>query len=128
MTDSYRRVQLHRIAHGRSGDKGNRLNVSLIAYHEEAWPILLVQVTGARVLARFAHRGATSVRRYELPKLHALNFVIDNALEGGVNAALALDTHGKASAFRVLELEIGVPEALLPRIVAGPCPIGPQRR
>ena len=106
-------VPLHRIAHGRSGDKGNRQNISVIAYRPEVWPVLLREVTEERVLALFRHRGATAVRRYELPKLQALNFVIDDVLEGGVNSALALDAHGKTSAFRLLAMEVEVPAALL---------------
>lgn len=113
-------LPLHRIAHGRAGDKGNRLNVSVIAYHPEAWPILLAEVTEARVLALFSHRGASRVTRYALPRLHALNLVIDDALEGGVNSGLGLDTHGKTNAFRVLGLAVQVPEDLAKRIVAGP--------
>jgi hypothetical protein len=107
------RAALHRIAHARSGDKGNRQNISVIAYRPEAWPVLLSEVTEARVHALFRHRGVTAVRRYELPKLMALNFVLDDALEGGVNAALALDSHGKTASFRLLSLEIDVPAALL---------------
>ena len=106
------RIQLHQIAHGRTGDKGNRLNVSVIAYEPEAWPVILEQVTEDKVLALFRHRGATAVRRYVLPKIQALNFVIDDVLEGGVNAALALDAHGKSNAFRVLGLEIEGPDGL----------------
>ncbi|WP_420391224.1 AtuA-related protein [Acuticoccus sp.] len=108
------RVPLHRIAHARSGDKGNRQNISLIAYDPALWPTLLAEVTEARVHELFRHRGASVVRRYVLPKLHAMNFVIDDALEGGVNAALALDTHGKTGSFRLLAMEIAVPERLLP--------------
>ena len=78
-----RRVLLHEIAHGRTGDKGNRLNVSVVAYHRELWPIVLEQVTAARVHALFRHRGATGAVRYELPQLMALNFVVDAVLEGG---------------------------------------------
>lgn len=102
-------VPLHRVAHGRSGDKGNRQNISVIAYAPAVWPYLQEQVTEARVLELFRHRGVSGVRRYELPKLQVLNFVIDDALEGGVNAALALDTHGKSSAFRLLSLTVDIP-------------------
>jgi hypothetical protein len=102
-------VPLHKIAHGRTGDKGNRLNASVIAYRAEDWPLLVAEVTEARVLALFAHRGASSVRRYLLPDLGAMNFVIEDALEGGVNSALALDTHGKALSFQVLSLPIALP-------------------
>ena len=107
------RAALHRIAHGRSGDKGNRQNISVIAYRPEVWPVLLREVTEARVYDLFRHRGVTAVRRYELPNLLALNFVLDDALEGGVNAALALDSHGKTASFRLLSLEIDVPTELL---------------
>ena len=116
MTERKITLPLHRIAHGRSGDKGNRLNVSVIAYHREAWPVLLAEVTEERVRALFAHRGASKVRRYALPCLAALNFVIDDVLEGGVNSGLGLDSHGKASAFRLLGLPIEMPEALARRI------------
>jgi hypothetical protein len=103
-------VPLHRIAHGRTGDKGNRLNVSVIAYRPEYFPILCEQVTEERVRALFAHRRPTAVRRYVLPNLWALNFVIDDVLEGGVNDSLNLDGHGKTHSFLVLSLPVRVPE------------------
>jgi hypothetical protein len=114
MSDRTLIVPLHAIAHGRSGDKGNRLNVNVIAYRPEAWPVLLAQVTEARIAELFSHRGATDVTRYVLPKLQALNFVIDDALEGGVNSSLSLDTHGKTLSFLVLGLPVRVPASLLP--------------
>ncbi len=117
MTGTMRTVPLHAIAHGRTGDKGNRLNVSVIAYRPEAWPLILEQVTADRVRERLAHRHPTRVTRYELPNLHALNFVIDDVLEGGVNASLALDTHGKTLSFRVLEMLIDVPDGRLERVL-----------
>ena len=110
------RVELHEIAHARAGDKGNRLNVSVVAYDPEVWPILLEQVTEERVHQLFRHRGATKVQRYVLTKLQALNFVIDDVLEGGVNASLNVDTHGKTNSFRVLSLEVTVPEEVLSRL------------
>ena len=109
---------LHDIAHARAGDKGNRLNISVIAYHPDLWPLIRDQVTEARVHDLFRHRGATQVKRYELANLHALNFVIDAVLEGGVNASLNLDIHGKTHSFRVLGLDIDVPPDLLPRLPA----------
>ena len=109
MNGPSRIVSLHQIAHGRSGDKGNRLNVNVIAYEPGHWPVLLAEVTEDRVAALFAHRGATRVTRYELPRLSALNFVIDDALEGGVNSSLALDTHGKCLSYLVLGLDVRVP-------------------
>lgn len=104
-----REVPLHRIAHGRTGDKGNRLNVSVIAYRPEFFPILREQVTAERVRALFGHRGTTAVERYELPNLWALNFIIDEVLEGGVNDALNLDGHGKTHSFLVLSLPVRIP-------------------
>ncbi|NDV89371.1 hypothetical protein GTW51_22175 [Aurantimonas aggregata] len=104
-----RTVRLHEIAHGRAGDKGNRLNVSVIAYDAQWWPSILEQMSQERVLAVYAHRGATSVERYVLPKLMALNFVIEDVLEGGVNASLNLDAHGKSNSFLLLSQRIEVP-------------------
>ncbi len=111
-------VRLHEIAHGRAGDKGNRLNVSVVAYHPELWPVILEQVTEERVHALFRHRGATRVVRYALPNLCALNFVIDEVLEGGVNSSLNLDIHGKTNSFRVLGMEVDVLDTLLPHLPA----------
>lgn len=108
-------VPLHAVAHARAGDKGNRSNVSVIPYLPEAFTLLVEQVTEERVLAVFAHRGATAVKRYVLPKLPAMNFVIDNALEGGVNSSLGLDGHGKALSFLVLgEIKVRVPPGCIP--------------
>jgi len=108
-------VPLHAIAHGRAGDKGNRSNISVIAYLPEAYDELLAQVTENRVLALFRHKGATRVTRYELANLWALNFVIDDALEGGVNASLGIDGHGKTLSFLLLgEITVRVPETCLP--------------
>ena len=109
------RVPLHAIAHGRAGDKGDASNISVIAYRAEAWEAISDQVTVARVLALFAPLGATSVRRYELPNLMALNFVIENALGGGVNASPAVDRHGKTLSFLALgEIEVEATAEMLP--------------
>ena len=109
------RVPLHAIAHGRAGDKGDVSNISVIAYRPEAWQPLVDQVTEDRALQVFAHLGATACRRYELPRLMALNFVIENALQGGVNASLGLDRHGKTLSYLLLgELEVTVPRACVP--------------
>ena len=109
MNGPSRTVSLHEIAHGRSGDKGNRLNINVIAYEPRHWPVLLSEVTEERVAALFAHRGVTRVVRYELPRLAALNFVIEDALEGGVNSSLGVDSHGKCLSYLVLGMEIPVP-------------------
>lgn len=109
MTAPLHSLRLHQIAHGRSGDKGNRLNINVIAYEQRHWPVLLAEVTAERVAALFAHRGVTQVTRYELPRLGALNFVIEDALEGGVNSSLGLDTHGKCLSYLVLGMDLRVP-------------------
>ena len=102
-------VPLRALAHGRTGDKGNRSNISVIALDARDYGLLVEQVTEARVAELFAHRRPSSVRRYLLPKLGAMNFVLDDVLDGGVNGSLNLDTHGKALAFLLLELPITLP-------------------
>jgi hypothetical protein len=102
-------VPLHRVAHGRAGDKGNRLNVSIMPYDPSCFAMIAEQLSESRVLELFAHRGATSVKRYDLPLLPALNFVIDDVLEGGVNGSLNLDGHGKTNSFILLGVMVSVP-------------------
>lgn len=102
-------VPLYRLAHGRTGDKGNRSNISVIAWHPELYPILLEQLTEARVAQLFNYRQATQVKRYCVDTLQAMNFVIDAVLDGGVNASLNLDAHGKALSYLLLDLPISVP-------------------
>lgn len=108
-------VPLHAVAHSRAGDKGNRGNMSLMPYDPALYPLLAEQVTEARVLALFAHRGATRCVRYDLPLMHAFNFVIDDVLEGGVNGSLNLDGHGKSLSFRLLGLTVRVPPSAVDR-------------
>lgn len=106
-------MKLREIAHSRTGDKGNISNISVIAYDEKDYPLLLDQVTSARVKAYFAGVVEGEVVRYELPKLFALNFVMDRALGGGVTRSLALDAHGKSLSSALLDLEIdAVPNRL----------------
>lgn len=102
-------VPLHGVAHGRAGDKGNRLNVSIMPYDPAAFTILANQLTEKVVLALYAHRGASCVKRYDLPLLPAMNFVIDDVLEGGVNGSLNLDGHGKSNSFILLAMPVEVP-------------------
>jgi len=106
-------MKLREIAHSRTGDKGNISNISVIAYHERHYPLLLAQVTSARVKAHFAGVVEGEVVRYELPNIFALNFVMDRALGGGVTRSLALDAHGKSLSSALLDLEIdAVPNKL----------------
>ena len=104
------KIPLRDLAHGRTGDKGNRSNISVIAYRADDFALLVSQVTEAKVAELFKHRHPTRVTRYVLPNLHAMNFVIDDVLDGGVNGALNLDSHGKALAFLVLGMEIDAPD------------------
>ena len=113
-----RAVPLYRLAHGRTGDKGDRSNISLIAYRPELYEILAAQVTEARVAELFALRAPQSVKRYLLPKLAAMNFVLDGVLDGGVNGSLNLDSHGKTLAFLLLESSVETPLALEPLLIA----------
>jgi hypothetical protein len=101
-------VALHALAHARTGDKGNRSSISVIAYDPAHFPLLVEQVTVDRVAALFGHRRPTQVVRYVLPKLHAMNFVIDDILDGGVNGALNLDAHGKTLSSLLLTLPIRI--------------------
>lgn len=99
-------MKLREIAHSRTGDKGNISNISVIAYDAKHYPLLLAQVTVARVKAHFAGVVEGEVVRYELPKISALNFVMSRALGGGVTRSLALDAHGKSLSSALLDLEI----------------------
>ena len=110
--DSAQTVPLLHAAHGRTGDKGNRSNISVIAWHPHLYPLLVEQVTEEAVARQFRHRRHSGVKRYLLPQLHAMNFVLDDVLDGGVNDALNLDSHGKALSFLLLELPVSVPSAL----------------
>jgi len=106
-----RTVPLRELAHGRTGDKGNRSNISVIARRAGYWDLLVAQVTEEAVSRAFAHRRPSKVTRHVLPNLHAMNFVIDDVLDGGVNDSLNLDSHGKSLAFLVLDLPVEVPDS-----------------
>jgi hypothetical protein len=99
-------IALYELAHARTGDKGNRINISLIAYRPDDFALLVEQVTPEAVKRHFAHRNPSSVQRYVLPKLGAMNFVLDDVLDGGVNDALNLDAHGKALSFHLLAMTV----------------------
>lgn len=102
------RVALREIAHARAGDKGDRSNVAVFAYEERHYPALKAQLTPARLQAEFGNLLRGPIRRFELDHLGALNFVMDEALEGGVNESLNLDSHGKSWSFLLLGLEIEI--------------------
>jgi hypothetical protein len=111
-------VSLYRLAHGRAGDKGNRLNLAVVCREERFFPVLADVLTAERVGEIFASRRPSLVVRYDLPKLHAFNFVLDDVLEGGVNASLGLDGHGKSLSFLLLAATVRVPAALVERETA----------
>jgi hypothetical protein len=106
-------LPLHALAHARTGDKGDRLNISLIAYAPELFPSLRESVTEDVVRALFAHRRPTAVQRFIVPSLYAMNFVLDGVLDGGVTQALNVDSHGKTQSFRLLGHVISVPDELM---------------
>jgi len=112
-------VPLYRAAHARTGDKGNRSNISVIAWDPRLWQTLVAQVTEEAVARHFAHRRPSRVTRYLLPRLQAMNFVLDDVLDGGVNDALNLDSHGKSLSFLLLELPIALPTDLADCLAGG---------
>ena len=97
---------LRELAHSRTGDKGDTSNISLIAYEAADYPLLVRYVTAERVRAHFADIVRGDVTRYELPRLGALNFVLREALGGGVTRSLALDAHGKSLSSALLSMEV----------------------
>ena len=99
-------MRLHDIAHGRTGDKGDTSNISVIAYDLADWPRIRAAVTPEAVAAHFGTFPAEAVTRYELPQLQALNFVIRGALAGGVTRSLAQDAHGKCLASVLLQMDL----------------------
>lgn len=110
-----RLVQLRYLAHARSGDKGDTANVGLIALEPSYYPLLLKEVTRARVAKHF--KGMVSgVDRFELPNLNALNFLLHGALDGGGTISLKTDAQGKVYSTALLRLEIPVPLALARKV------------
>ena len=103
------RRSLREIAHARAGDKGNRSNVSVFAYAAKHYPVILAEVTPARLKQEFGTLLRGEITRYELPNLNGINMVMDQALEGGVNESLNLDGHGKSWSSLILGLDIEVP-------------------
>lgn len=99
-------MKLLDIAHSRTGDKGNISNVSLIVYNEEDYKLIKEKITAEKVKEYFSDIVKGKVVRYELDNLCALNFVMDEALGGGVTRSLAIDKHGKSLSSALLEMEI----------------------
>lgn len=100
------KIQLRQIAHARSGDKGDIANIGLIAFKPEHYPVLVREVTAERVKQHFSEICRGEVERFELPNLHALNFVLHGALDGGGLLSLRTDNQGKTLSSALLRMEI----------------------
>ena len=100
------KIQLKDICHGRSGDKGDAANIGLIAYNKEDYALIEREVTAERVKEYFTGICEGEVERYEMPNIHALNFILNNTLGGGGTVSLKLDAQGKTLASALLKMEI----------------------
>jgi hypothetical protein len=94
------------IAHARAGDKGNTSNISVWAYRADDYDLLKRRLTPERIKREFPDLFRGSIVRYEIDHLHGLNFVLHDALEGGVNASLNLDSHGKSWSYLILGMAL----------------------
>ena len=115
MEQATKTVPLREVAHSRSGEKGNDSMVSVIAYKIEDFPILLEQVTIEAVRAVYGPITKGTIRRYEVPLIGALNFVMTDVLEGGRSRTLAFEESGKALSSLMLRLPLQVPQDYLER-------------
>jgi hypothetical protein len=102
-------IELFYVAHSRTGDKGNSQTLSLVPYDERDYGLLEKQVTAEAVAKQYGRLVLGKVTRYDLPKLRAFNFVLEEALQGGVNDSLNLDTHGKSRSAVLLAMMLDVP-------------------
>jgi hypothetical protein len=106
------KVRLVQLAHGRSGDKGDTVNVGVIARRPEFYEFLRDQLTVTRVQEHFGDLVKGGVERFELPNLHALNFLMHEALGGGGTVSLMTDAQGKTYSTAMLRMELELPDAL----------------
>jgi hypothetical protein len=104
------KVQLTRLAHARSGDKGDTANVGLIALRDQFYSVLVREVTAARVKEHFKGICKGEVERFELPNLGALNFLLHESLGGGGTLSLMTDAQGKTFSTALLRMEIEIPD------------------
>ena len=104
------RIKLVKLAHARSGDKGDTANVGLIALRAEFYPLLVREVTAARVKEHFKGICKGEVERFELPNLGALNFLLHESLGGGGTLSLMTDAQGKTFSTALLRMEVEVPD------------------
>ena len=125
MRESVAKVRLLELAHARSGDKGNTANVGLIAYDEEDYSMILKEVTPDRVKRHFKDMVTGPVERFALDNLHAVNFLLHGALDGGGTVSLMTDAQGKVFSTALLRMEIEVPYEVAARVRGrGRCPEG----
>jgi hypothetical protein len=106
------RTNLYRLAHGRSGDKGDTVNVGVIARRAEFYELLRAELTTERVARHFGDLVKGGVERFELPNLHALNFLLHEALDGGGTMSLMNDAQGKTFSTAMLRMEVELPPEL----------------
>jgi hypothetical protein len=104
------KISLFKLAHARSGDKGDTANVGIIALKDEFYPILVREVTAERVKQHFAEMVKGDVERFELPNLGALNFLLHESLGGGGTLSLMTDAQGKTLSTALLRLNIEIPD------------------
>jgi hypothetical protein len=107
-------MPLGRIAHARSGDKGNHANIGVIAYSPAGYDYLRMHLTAERVHDYFVGIAPARVERYELPNLWALNFLLYDCLAGGASQSLRIDTQGKLLGTAILDLPLPLPENVAP--------------
>lgn len=113
------KIQLLKLAHARSGDKGDTANIGVIAYKPEYYPLLVEHVTAERVKQHFQGICHGEVERYELPNLGALNFLLHHALGGGGTISLRTDAQGKTLSTALLRMEIEVDDETARRLGIG---------
>ena len=116
------KVRLLDLAHARSGDKGDTANVGIIALKAEWYPLIAEQLTRDRVRAHFAGVITGDVERFELPNLHALNFLLHGALDGGGTLSLKTDAQGKVFSTAMLRMVLDVPDDEARRLGLPPAP------
>ena len=109
-------VQLVDLAHARSGDKGDVVNIGVVAYDPGDYALLEEAVTAERVQEHFGDSVRGKVERYELPNLRALNFVLPRALGGGGTVSLMMDAQGKVFSTALLRMEVDVPDEVAQRV------------
>lgn len=113
------KVKLRDVAFARSGDKGDTVNIGVVAFRPSLYPVLVREVTADRVKRHFDGICEGEVERFELPNLNALNFLLHESLGGGGTISLMLDAQGKTFSTALLRMEVEVPDELIPEMSEG---------